>query len=88
MLFRSPRRPSFSPDPPALVFCWCCRFAQLQEVDLEESEIQDFEVLDGAGRAELRDDVPREFEEREALLTQIPLMDGDFIRLPKTTTQE
>ena len=62
-------------------------FAQLQEVDLEESEIQDFEVVDSAGRAELREDVPRVFGEREALLSQIPNMEGKFIKLPKTTTE-
>ena len=62
-------------------------FAQLQEVDLEESVIQDFEVVDSAGRAELREDVPRVFGEREALLSQIPNMEGKFIKLPKTTTE-
>ncbi|QDZ20829.1 subunit C of glutamyl-tRNA(Gln) amidotransferase [Chloropicon primus] len=62
-------------------------FAQLQEVDLEESEIQDFEVVDTAGRSELREDVPREYENREELLSQIPLMEGEYIKLPKTTTE-
>jgi Asp-tRNA(Asn)/Glu-tRNA(Gln) amidotransferase C subunit len=40
------------------------RFAQLQEVDLGDSEIKDFEVVDMAGRADLREDVPQEYENR------------------------
>jgi len=62
-------------------------FAQLQEADLDEAEIQDFEVVDTAGRASLRQDTPREYEEREALLSQIPFREGEYIKLPKTTTE-
>ena len=47
--------------PPPL---FLTRFAQLQEADLDEAEIQDFEVVDTAGRASLRQDTPREYEER------------------------
>ena len=46
------------------VLLFLTRFAQLQEADLDEAEIQDFEVVDTAGRASLRQDTPREYEER------------------------
>jgi aspartyl-tRNA(Asn)/glutamyl-tRNA(Gln) amidotransferase subunit C len=63
-------------------------FAQLQEVDLGDSEIKDFEVVDMAGRADLREDVPQEYENREALFSQNTEMEGDYFKLPKTAASE
>merc|ERR1712157_169664 len=63
-------------------------FAQLQEVDLGDSEIKDFEVVDIAGRSELREDVPKEYEEREALFRQNTAMEGEYFKLPKTAASE
>ena len=63
-------------------------FAQLQEVDLDESEIQDFEVVDTAGRSDLREDEPKAYEERDALFSQNTEMEGDYFKLPKTGTSE
>jgi len=54
---------------------------------LAEDEIQDFEVIDSAGRSALREDVPREFGEREALMQQTPSMEAGYFKLPKTSTE-
>ena len=39
----------------------------MQELDIDESEVNDVEVIDSAERMELRDDIPREYQSRYLL---------------------